>query len=64
VPGAVAAGVGLTEPDAADEPEVPPALVAVAANVYAVPLVRPVTVQEVAGLVTVQVRPSGVEVTR
>jgi len=60
VPGAAS---GLTEPDAADEPEVPPVLVAVAANVYGVPLVSPVTVQEVAGLVTVHVRPSGVEVT-
>ena len=63
VPGAVAAGVGLTEPDAADAPDVPEAFVAVAENVYAVPFVRPVTVHEVAGLVTVQVRLPGVEVT-
>ncbi len=63
VPGAVAAGVGLTEPDAPDPLEVPAELVAVAENVYAVPLVRPLTVHEVAGLVTVQVRPPGAEVT-
>ena len=63
VPGALAAGAGLTEPDAADEPDVPAAFVAVAENVYAVPFVRPVTVHEVAGLVTVQVRLPGVEVT-
>jgi hypothetical protein len=42
---------------------VPAAFVAVAENVYGVPFVSPVTVHDVAGLVTVQVRPSGVEVT-
>jgi len=61
VPGAA---IGLTLFDAADEPDVPVALVAVAEKVYGVPVVRPVTVHEVAGLVTVQVRPPGVEVTR
>ena len=33
MPGAVAAGAGLTEPDAADAPDVPAALVAVAEKV-------------------------------
>jgi hypothetical protein len=42
---------------------VPAALVAVAEKVYGVPLVRPVTVHEVAGLVTVQVKLPGVDVT-
>ena len=63
MPGAVAAGAGLTEPDAPDPLDVPATLVAVAENVYGVPLVRPVTVHEVAGLVTVQVRPPGADVT-
>jgi len=61
VPGAA---IGLTEPDAAEAPDVPAAFVAVAENVYGVPVVRPVTVHEVEGLVTVHVRPPGVEVTR
>ena len=61
MPGAVI--VGLTEPDAADPLEVPVALVAVAENVYAVPLLRPVTVHEPAAPVTVQVRPPGEAVT-
>jgi hypothetical protein len=60
VPGAVS---GLTEPDANDPLDVPAALVAVAEKVYGVPLVRPVTVHEVAGLVTVQVKLPGVDVT-
>ena len=55
---------GLTELDAPEEPDVPAALVAVAENVYGVPVVRPVTVHEPAAPVTVQVRPPGVEVTR
>ncbi len=60
VPGAA---IGLTEPDADDPLDVPAAFVAVAENVYGVPVVRPATVHEVAGLVTVQVRPPGAEVT-
>ena len=60
VPGA---SIGLTVPDAPDPLDVPAAFVAVAENVYGVPFVSPVTVHDVAGLVTVQVRPSGVEVT-
>ena len=61
MPGAVI--VGLTEPDAADPLEVPVALVAVAENVYAVPLLRPVTVHEPDAPVTVHVRPPGDAVT-
>jgi hypothetical protein len=61
VPGAVI--VGLTELDAAEPLEVPVALVAVAENVYAEPLVRPVTVHEPAAPVTVQVFPPGDAVT-
>jgi len=63
VSGVPGAAIGLTEPDAADPLEVPAAFVAVAENVYGVPVVRPVTVHEVAGLVTVQVLLPGVEVT-
>jgi hypothetical protein len=63
VGGVPGAAIGLTEPDADDPLEVPEAFVAVAEKVYGVPVVRPVTVHDVAGLVTVQVRPSGVEVT-
>ena len=54
---------GLTDADAADTPEVPSLLVAVEVNVYEVPLVRPVTVHEVAGTVTVHVPPPGDAVT-
>lgn len=53
---------GVTAELAADAAEVPAALVAVTLNVYAVPLVRPVTVAVVAPVV-VAVRPPGVEVT-
>ena len=63
VPGAAVAGAGLTEPEAVEPPDVPPALVAVAENVYAVPLVRPVTVHEPDAPVTVHVRPPGDAVT-
>src|SRR5688572_24538798 len=47
--------VGVTGADAADAGPVPMALVAVTVNVYAVPLVRPVTVVLVAGGVPVTV---------
>ena len=63
VGGVPGAAIGLTEPDAAEAAEVPVPFVAVAEKVYGVPVVRPVTVHEVAGLVTVQVRPPGDEVT-
>ena len=43
-PGAVAGAVGVTLFDAADAGLVPTAFVAVTLNVYAVPLVNPVTV--------------------
>ena len=63
VGGVPGAAIGLTLFDDVDPPEVPEAFVAVAEKVYGVPVVRPVTVHEVAGLVTVQVRLPGVEVT-
>ena len=63
VGGVPGAAIGLTEPDAAEAAEVPDVFVAVALKVYGVPVVRPVTVHESAGLVTVQVRLPGVEVT-
>jgi hypothetical protein len=53
---------GVTAGLAADATEVPAALVAVTENVYAVPLVRPVTVAEVAPVVAA-VRPPGEAVT-
>jgi hypothetical protein len=55
--------VGVTDELALDDPEVPPPLVAVTVNVYAVPLVRPVTSQLVSGRVMVQVKPPGLDVT-
>ena len=45
----------MTAADAFDAADVPDALVAVAVNVKATPFVRPVTMQLVAGTVTVQV---------
>ncbi len=62
-PGAWVAAVGVTEFDAPDAPEVPAAFVAVEVKVYAVLLVKPVTVHEVTGTVTVQVPPPGDAVT-
>ena len=53
---------GVTGADATDGAEVPCALVAVTVNVYAVPLLRPVTVTVVAPLV-VAVLPPGLAVT-
>jgi hypothetical protein len=47
--GAVAGAVGVTDADAADAGLVPTALVALTVKVYAVPLLRPVTVVLVAG---------------
>ena len=46
---------GVTAVDTADAAEVPIVLVAVAVNVYEVPFVRPATMHDVAGAVTVQV---------
>ena len=57
-PGTVA---GVTEFEGADDGPVPAALVAVTVKVYAVPLVRPVTVIRVP--VPVRVIPPGLEVT-
>jgi hypothetical protein len=47
--GTVAAGVGVTEFDAADGDPVPTAFVAVTVNVYAVPFASPAIVTPVAG---------------
>lgn len=55
--------VGVTAFDAGLAPDVPIPFVAVAVKVYAVPGVSPVTVQDEAGTVTVQVPPEGDEVT-
>ena len=58
-PGTVA---GVTLLEAADAAPVPTPLVAVTVKVYAVPLVKPVTVIDVHGAVQVPVMPLGVEV--
>ena len=49
---------GVTDADAPDAPEVPPAFVAAAVNVYAVPFVRPVTSHDPDSPVTVHVPPA------
>src|SRR5437899_499118 len=54
-PGAVAGSTGVTAAEAAEAGLVPTALVAVTLKVYAVPLVRPVTLAVVAGAATVAV---------
>jgi hypothetical protein len=61
VPGS--GGTGVTALEAADELVVPKELAAVAVNVYAVPLVKPVTVHEPKAPVPVQVAPPGLAVT-
>ena len=48
------ANTGVTEADAVDALDVPAEFVAVVLNVYAVPFVKPVTIHELAGTVTVQ----------
>ena len=53
---------GVTALDAVEAGPVPLALLAVTVNVYAVPLLSPVTVQVVAGAVAVQVKPPGLDV--
>jgi len=60
--GGVGAAAGVTALLSAEAAEVPVAFVAVTVNVYAVPLVSPVTVHEMAPVV-VQVRPPGEAVT-
>jgi ethanolamine utilization microcompartment shell protein EutL len=61
----VANGVarGVTEVEATDADEVPMLLVAVTVKVYAVPLVSPVTLADVAADVAVAVWPPGLAVT-
>lgn len=60
--GALELAIGVTLADAAELAEVSELAVAVDENVYAVPLVRPVTLQLVAGAVIVHVTPAGLEV--
>jgi hypothetical protein len=55
---------GVTADDAAEFAEFPIVLTDFTVKVYAVPFVRPVTVQVSAGAATVQVFDPGVEVTR
>jgi hypothetical protein len=55
--GAPGTVTGVTGADGADTAEVPPAFVAVTVNVYAVPLVRPVTSQDPDSPVTVHAPP-------
>jgi hypothetical protein len=54
---------GVTVADAVDADDVPPEFVAVAVNVYEVPLLRPVTVHDPLAPVTVHVAPPGEAVT-
>jgi hypothetical protein len=61
--GAPGTVMGVTEFDVAEAGPVPTALVAVAVNVYAVPLVSPVTVVVVVLPLTLAVRPPGDDVT-
>ena len=61
-PGTVAGALGVTLFDAADAAPVPIALVALTINVYAVPLVSPVTLIEVHGALHVPVLPPTTEV--
>jgi hypothetical protein len=56
--GAPGTVTGVTGADAADTAEVPPAFVAVAVNVYAVPFDRPVTSQVPDSPVTVHAPPA------
>src|SRR5688572_9238134 len=60
--GAPGTAPGVTAFELAEAAPVPTALVAVTVKVYAVPLVRPVTVIDVHGAVQVPVRPPGDEV--
>lgn len=54
---------GVTGSEESEAAPVPTMLVAMTVNVYAMPLVRPVTVQELLVALAVQVFPSGLEVT-
>lgn len=54
---------GVTAEDAVEGAEVPPVFTATAVNVYSVPLVKPDTVQLVAGEMIMHVCPPGFEVT-
>jgi hypothetical protein len=64
-PGVRIGSNGVTAPEGREVPDRPPAFSATAVNVYAVPLVRPVTVQELlreSVTDTVHVRPLGDDV--
>ena len=63
IAGTLGGGVGVTGADGADAAEVPPALLAVAVNVYSVPFVRPDTTHEPKAPAIVQLAPPGVAVT-
>ena len=63
VPGAPGTASGVTEDDADDADDVPAVFVAVEVNVYAVLLLRPVTVHEPEAPLTVHVLPPGLAVT-
>ena len=63
VPGVPGVARGVTDVDAVEGDEVPEVFVAAEVKVYAVPLVRPVTVHEPDEPVTVQVLPPGAAVT-
>ena len=56
-PGAVAGATGVTAFDAADDPDVPTAFVAVTVNVYDVPFTNPDTVTDVAPAVVAEAPP-------
>ena len=61
--GAPATVRGVTAAETIEVAPVPAALVALTRNVYDVPFVKPVTVQERGPVVHAQVRPSGLAVT-
>jgi len=60
--GTAGRATGVTE-ELVEPEESPPPFVATTVNVYAVPLVKPVTLQVVAGCVAVHSSPPGLEVT-
>lgn len=64
IPKSALVGEGFIDADADEAPLVPLAFVAVTVNVYAVPLVSPLTTHEVLGAVATQVAPPGDAVTR
>jgi hypothetical protein len=55
--------IGVIDPEGEDETELPTEFLATALNVYAVPFVNPVISHPFVGLVVVQVKPPGEDVT-